>query len=229
MYDDDYCLRRYRALQASHPDWFVNEPNCPTHILLDEAEIKTCREAVRAERRAVGWSGDDVRVGLLAEDEYMGHVVRDAVRFSDGRFGLYNRVIAGGGVVVLPIFGDAIALIRIFRHPSRRWFLEAPQGFVPPGVDPMEEARKELLEEMGAPAAEITPLGVVYTSTGLTSENLKMFAARITATGEPQRSEGIDSIKIIAKTDIDRLIVDGTICDGPTMSLVMRARARGLL
>lgn len=229
MYDDDHCLRRYRALQARHPDWFENAPDCPTRILPDPAEMAACREAVRQERLAAGWAADDLRVGVLAEDEYMGYVVRDAVRFSDGRYGLYNRVIASGGIVVLPILADGIALIRIFRHAARRWFLEAPQGLVLPGADPMEEARRELMEEMGAPVREIVPLGVVYTSTALTSENLKMFAARITRTGAPQRSEGIESIRIIAKADIDALVVDGTICDGPTMSLITRSRARGLL
>jgi ADP-ribose pyrophosphatase len=170
-----------------------------------------------------------LRAGVLAEDPYIGYVIRDAVRFSDGRLGLYNRVVASGGVVVLPILGDAIALIRIFRHASRRWSFEAPQGFVPAGHDPAEEARREVIEEMGATVGELTSLGVVYTSTGLTSENLKMFAAQITAVGDPQRSEGIESIGIVPKGDIDRLVLDGTICDGPTMSLILRARMRGLL
>ena len=80
MYDDDHCLRRYRALAAIHPDWFENEQDCPTWILHDEAELKSCRNAVRAERLAAGWATKDVRVGVLAEDEYMGYVVRDAVR-----------------------------------------------------------------------------------------------------------------------------------------------------
>ncbi|HTV27398.1 MAG TPA: NUDIX hydrolase [Xanthobacteraceae bacterium] len=229
MYDDDHCLRRYRALEAIHADWFTNEPNCPMWILRDRAAIKSCQDAVRAERLAAGWAAEDLRVGVLAEDEYMGYVVRDAVRFSDGRFGLYNRVIASGGITVLPILGNGIVLIRIFRHSVRRWFLEAPQGHLPDGADPTEGTRRELFEEMGATTSEIISLGTVYTSSALTSENLKMFAARITKTGEPQRSEGIDSLRTIPSDDIDRLVLDGTICDGPTMSLITRARAHGLL
>ena len=131
--------------------------------------------------------------------------------------------------MVLPILGDAIVLIRIFRHAARRWFLEAPQGLVLPGADPAEEARRELTEEMEATVVDLTPLGIVYTSTAMTSENLKMFAARVSGTGAPQRSEGIESVCMIPKADIDRLVLDGTICDGPTMSLILRARLRGLL
>jgi ADP-ribose diphosphatase len=229
MYDGDHCLRRYRALQTEHPDWFDNLPGRPTRIILDPAGIKHAQDTVRAERAAGNFPTDDLRVGALAEDHYIGAVVRDAVEFADGRLGLYNRVVATGGIVVLPIIGDAIALIRIFRHPARRWFFEAPQGLLLPGADPVEETRRELIEEMGTPADEIIPLGIAYTSTALTSENLKMFAARIKKTGAPKRSEVIEAIRIIPKAEIDALVLDGTICDGPTMSLILRARLRGLL
>lgn len=229
MFDDDECLRRYQRTQDDFPDWFDNPANCPTHILTDRDDICAAQQAVYAERHAAGFQTDDLRVGVLAEDHYMGKLIRDAVRFADGKLGLYNRVVATGGVVVLPILADGIALIRIFRHGPRRWSLEAPQGLLLPNSDPKDEARRELIEEMGATVEEVVPLGIVYTSTALTSENLKMFAARISAVGKPQRSEGIDSIHRIAKADIDRLVLDGTICDGPTMSLILRSRQRGLL
>lgn len=229
MYDDEHCLRRYRLLQAADPNWFENPHGCPTQILFDPTEIRNVQDAVREERRGAGAPLDDLRVGVLAEDHYMGYVVRDAVRFSDGRPGLYNRVVASGGIAVLPILANGIALIRIFRHAARRYFLEAPQGLLLPGVDPAEEARRELLEEMGAATIDIVSLGRVYTSTALTSENLKMFAARIAGVGAPQTSEGIDSIRIIPRDEIDALLLSGEICDGPTTSLITQSRLRGLL
>jgi ADP-ribose pyrophosphatase len=230
MYDDDAaCVSRYRALQAAHPELFGNPPGCPTQLLLDLDEIREAQASVRTERSEQGMSISDLRVGLLAEDDYVGYIVRDAVRFSNGRLGLYNRVIASGGIAVLPILGDGIALIRIFRHAPRRWSLEAPQGFLPEGEDPATETRREVMEEIGATVTELIPLGIVYTSTALTSENLKMFAARIPAVGKPQLSEGIDSIRVIAKGEIDGLLLDGTICDGPTTTLITQARLRGLL
>jgi ADP-ribose pyrophosphatase len=230
MEPEEPSLTRYRALRISNPELFENPAGCPTRILFDADEIRQARDEVLAERRAANWPTDDMRIGVLAADPYLGYVIRDAVRFFGGKAGLYNRVVASGGVVVLPILPDGnIALIRIFRHAARRWFLEAPQGFVLPGSAPEDEARREMIEEMGASVDELTPLGVVYTSTALTSENLKMFAARISTFGDPQRSEGIESISTIAKDDIDRLVLDGAICDGPTMSLILRARMLGYL
>jgi ADP-ribose pyrophosphatase len=93
----------------------------------------------------------------------------------------------------------------------------------------MEAARRELLEEIGASAIELIPMGLVYTSTALTSENLKLFIARIDSVGLPQREEGIDSIHLIGRDEIDRHLLDGTICDGPTTTAITRARLRGLL
>ena len=230
MRSDEQCLRRYYELRVAESEHFQNPEGCPTQILFDAGDIEQAQRDVLLERQAAGWPVDDLRVGVLAEDPYIGYVVRDAVRFYGGKLGLYNRVVASGGIVVLPILPDRnIALIRIFRHAARRWFLEAPQGFVLEGSDPAEEARRELIEEMGAEVEQLVPLGVVYTSTAMTSENLKMFAARISTTGAPQRSEGIESIHTIANADIDRLVNDGTICDGPTMSLILRARICGLL
>lgn len=227
---EEPSLRRYRELLASNPELFNNPADCPTKLLFGAEDIRQAGSDVLTERKNRGWPVNDLRVGVLAEDPYIGYVIRDAVRFFDGKHGLYNRVVASGGIVVLPILPNgSIALIRIFRHPARRWFLEAPQGFVLPGTEPAEEARRELMEEMGASVGELTSLGIVYTSTALTSENLKMFTANITAFGDPQRSEGIESIRTIAKGDIDRLVLDGTITDGPTMSLILRARMRGLL
>ena len=227
---NENLLARYRELLGSNPEMFDNPADGPIKLLFEEEEIKKAQRDARALRKDLGWPTGDLRVGVLAEDPYIGFVIRDAVQFSDGNLGLYNRVVASGGVVVLPILPDGgIALIRIFRHPARRWFLEAPQGFILPGAIPAEEARRELMEEIGAVANELISLGVVYTSTALTSENLKMFAAKISDFGDPQRSEGIESIHTIANEDIDHLLLDGGITDGPTMSLILRARIHGLL
>jgi len=229
VYDQDYCLRRYWSLRAAEPALFENVARSPTQILLDADEIGLAQRDVRVEREGRGSPPADLRVGVLAEDQYVGHVIRDAVRFSDGRYGLYNRVVTPGGVLVLPIIGDDIVLIRIFRHAPRRWFLEALQGLCPREVEPAAQARQELSEEIGATASELVPLGLVYTSTALTSEMLDLYAARISATGRPQRSEGIDSIHRIANDRIDGAVRDGSICDGPTIAAILRARLQGLL
>jgi len=91
MEPEDICLRRYRELRARKPEIFGNPSGCPTTILFEAGEIKRAQKDVLDERHAAGWITDDLRVGVLAEDPYVGHVIRDAVRFFDGKLGLYNR------------------------------------------------------------------------------------------------------------------------------------------
>ncbi len=229
MYDDKLCLERYRCFADAHPELMANEDGCPTRILNDIDEIEYARSAVRAEREARNLPTLDLRVGVLGEDHHIGWLVRDAVRFSDGRYGLYNRVLPPGGVIVLPILGKAVALLRIFRHAARRWFLEAPQGGLPEDTAPATEARRELIEEIGAEARDLFPLGTLYTSTALSSERLEMFAAHIPSVGQPQRSEGIMSVPVVPVRELDLLIAKGEICDGPTIAVIARARIAGLM
>ena len=225
----DATLLRYQQLRLEKPAHFENPVGCPTQILFGDREIKEAQQEAHIERQRLGWPTNDLRVGVLAEDPYIGYVVRDAVRFADGRLGLYNRVLAPGGLVVLPIFDDSIALIRIFRHGARRWFLEAPQGALTGNGDIADAARQELREEIAAEAHDLIPLGSLYTSTGLTSERLELFAAKISAYGKPQSAEGIESVERIRGDDIDSRILGGSICDGPTVSLIFRARLHGLI
>lgn len=227
--EEESSLIRYHKLRASHPELFENPPGCLTRIVFDADEIRQAKAEVLAERTAAGWPTDDLRVGVLAADPYIGYVIRDAVKFHGGKHGLYNRVVTAGGVIALPILPEGIALVRIFRHSTRRWFLEAPQGFLYPGADPEEQVRKELAEEMEAVVRSLTPLGSLYTNTAMTNERLAMFAAKIEAYGAPQISEGISSIHVIAKDDIDRQILDGEICDGATITTIFQARLRGLI
>jgi hypothetical protein len=56
---------------------------------------------------------------VLAVDPYL-VVMRDAVRFADGGYGLYSRLLVPGGAAILPVLGNSIALFHRFRHGTRR-------------------------------------------------------------------------------------------------------------
>src|SRR5688572_33019831 len=92
-FDDDYVLQRYRALLAAAPPLFQSPDDCPIRILLETDQIQEAQRFAGSERAAAGWRADDLRVGVLADDVYIGHIVRDAVAFPGGRLGLYNREV----------------------------------------------------------------------------------------------------------------------------------------
>ena len=100
-FDPHDAAERYGQLRRERPERFVNPPGDIYEILFDESRIAHARaEAARA-RTAQGLSAEDTRVGVLAVDPYL-LLMREAVRFADGSYGLYNRLMVPAGAAVLP-------------------------------------------------------------------------------------------------------------------------------
>lgn len=227
-FDTADCLGRYRALVRDRPDRFTNPDGDIYHILLDESAIERARRDALDHRRAEGLPADDTRVGVLAIDPYL-IVMRDAVRFADGSYGLYNRLLVPSGAAILPLLGSSIALLHRFRHGTRRWHLEAPRGGFS-GVGTLaEEAERELVEEIGARPSELVDLGELHATSGCLDETHQLYLARIDRVGTPDKHEAIESIKVLPVAAVERLIAQGEITDGPTLALFLRARLRRYL
>lgn len=96
-----------------------------------------------------------------------GHVVsRDVVRHP-------------GAAAIVAVDDDGrVLLVRQYRHPMQRLMWEVPAGLLEPGEDPIDCARRELLEEGGAEAGEITPLLRLVPSPGGCDEVVHVFLAR---------------------------------------------------
>lgn len=201
---------RYARLRAERPELFRNEP--------DGIEILTDPDAVAA-------AG-----GVLYEDRYL-MLVRDPVRFPGGKEGTYIRSIPPDreqGTVVLPLLDGGVVLIEHFRHATRSWHWEAPRGAGTAGLSDEENAAKELWEEIGAVPQEVVPLGVLHPDTGMTANTVRLFAARIAATGVLDGAEGIRRCVTVPFGEAEAMVADGRITDGFTVAALMRARLAGL-
>src|SRR5436190_7178644 len=227
-FDPAGCMNRYRALIREQPDRFINPDGDIYAILFDDARIDRARKDALDSRRSHGLRTDDTRVGVLAVDPYL-LLMREAVRFADGSYGLYNRLMVPAGVAILPVVGDAIALLYRFRHGTRAWHLEAPRGSRSGTTTAAEEAERELLEEVGARPRELVDLGELHATTGCLDEWHRMYLARIDAVGTPDRHEAIGEIRLLPVSSVEQMIADGQITDAPTLALFLRARLRGHL
>ena len=227
-YDEAGSLARYFELVRERPDQFVNPRGDIYEILLDPARIAHAQAEARRARVRDGLSSHDTRVGVLAEDPYL-LVLRDAVRFADGSYGLYNRLIVPSGAAMLPVLDGRIVLLNRFRHGTRAWHLEAPRGSFSGEGTHEDEARRELSEEIGAHAIEMVDLGTLHSTTGCLDEAHHLFLARIDGIGTPDKHEAIVEFCTFEIAETEQKISDGTITDGPTLALFLRARLRGLL
>ena len=227
-YDADACLARYFDLVRARRERFANPPGDIYEILLDPERIAHAQSEARRVRVRDGLPADDLRVGVLAEDPYL-LVVRDAVKFADGAYGLYNRLMVPSGAAILPVHDGHIVLLDRFRHGTRAWHLEIPRGSFSGEGTHEDEARRELQEEIGARVVEMIDLGLLHSTTGCLDEMHHLYMARIDGIGVPDKHEAIVALRSFTVDETAAKIADGTITDGPTLAAFLRARLRGLL
>lgn len=117
---------------------------------------------------------------------------RDEVRLPDGDTSTREWVDHPGAAAIVPIFDDGrTLLIRQFRFPPRRTFLEVPAGkFDTPDEAPVEVAARELEEETGWSADRFESLGMAYPCIGYSNEEIHVFAAHDLTQTEQDLSDG---------------------------------------
>jgi len=127
-------------------------------------------------------------------------------------------------VAILPIQGDRCKLLKQYRYAIDQYIFEAPAGTMEPGEDPQNTAGRELIEETGFTAKTIIPKGFIYTTPGYTDEKIFLFEARgLSPSDEYGKDEDeIIEVKDIALSDLNAMIIDGTIVDAKTICLIHR-------
>lgn len=201
-------------------------------ILTDQVDVGRAIEAARRRLRDKGLPESWASTGKVFEDEYA-TVYRDPVRFPDGGLGTYLRIAwaerFGDGVAILPRLNGGFVLTRHFRHASRSWHWEIPRGFGDPIAPSSSNARRELMEEIGATPTALLHLGAVYPDAGITDNEVHVFLADIDCIGALGRPEGISDAQIKAPGELMRMIAAGEISDGITLAAVSLAIAKGHL
>ena len=101
----------------------------------------------------------------------------DHIELPNGLTFKYDYVDTIGAVLVLPILGDQIVMIKQYRHAVKREVYDLPGGGVHEGESFEEAARRELLEEAGYTADHMHRLGTFHHAPGCMDSVVHVFAA----------------------------------------------------
>ena len=105
---------------------------------------------------------------VKSRTKYNGKVVKlkvDEITTVKGEPATREYVKHNGGVCILAINKQGkIAIIQQYRYPVTADVLELPAGKLEEGEEPLEAAKRELEEEIGYVAKEMTSYGAIYPS-----------------------------------------------------------------
>lgn len=146
-------------------------------------------------------------------------VYYDEAELPDGTISSREWIKHPGASAVVPVFEDGtIMLVKQFRYPPRKMFIEVPAGKLDPGESPHTTAKRELLEESGLSCRHLIETGSFYPAIGYADEIIYSFAAW--GLTEQEKNSDDDEFLVnyrIPFTKAMDLIATGGIRDGKTI------------
>ena len=165
---------------------------------------------------------------LSSEVIYNGSVVKlnlEKAELPNGKTASREVVNHPGGVTVAAITNDnELLFVRQYRYPFHEIVLELPAGKLEKTGTPLENAKRELLEETGAVGYNFISLGKQMVSPGFCDEVVHMYMCRIDHFEQQQPDE--DEFLEILRIPLDKaveMVLNNIIVDGKTQTAVLKA------
>jgi len=144
-----------------------------------------------------------------------------------GNPGIYGKVHFKNFAIGVLALDDELNtyLVGQYRFPLDEYSWELPEGGGPLGVDPLESAKRELLEEVGLKADNWTELQRMHLSNSVSDELCILYVARDLHQFEPEPEDTEQlTIKKVPFDELYEMVCNGEITDSLTVTAVMKVK-----
>lgn len=123
-----------------------------------------------------------------------------------------------GAVIVIPVFeDDTVMLVHNYRNAVDRMMLELPAGLVEYGESPIDTAHRELMEETGYTAEEMTFLFDAFPTPGTSNEKMQFFLAKGLKKTSDALDEEVHGVERIPLKELLQRLDECQLMDGKTI------------
>jgi ADP-ribose pyrophosphatase len=171
---------------------------------------------------------DLIEEAVSSEEIYKGKIVHlfcDTVRLPNGKEATREVIRHVGAAAVVPLTDEGnVILVRQYRYPFAQVMLEIPAGKLDIGEDPIDCAKRELIEETGYDAKELVYLGAFYPSVAMLNEVIHLFLAKNMTLCETNLDE--DEFLHVEQRPLGEVVeqvMRGEIPDGKTQTAILKA------
>ncbi len=162
----------------------------------------------------------------IYDNPWIGVVEHNVINPSGGT-GIYGEVHFKNlaiGIIVLDQ-QENTWIVGQYRFPLKRYSWEIPEGGCPLGSDPLETARRELLEETGISAASWTEIQRMHLSNSVTDEFGIIYLARELTFGksQPEETEQL-TLRKLKFSVVYQMVLESQITDSVSVAAIMKLK-----
>lgn len=166
---------------------------------------------------------------LSSQRVYDGRLLQvyvDDVQLPDNTKSTRDWIKHPGASAIVPVFEDGtIMLLKQYRYPPRKIFIEVPAGKLDEGEPPLVTAKRELLEETGFECSSIENAGSFYPAIGYADEEIFVFVAW----NLNQKNKNVDDDEFVINHRVSfskalEMIASGEITDAKTICSIVKAK-----
>jgi len=157
---------------------------------------------------------------------YNGRIIKvelDTVKLPNGATVELEMIRHPGASAVVPFltapdtYDPQLLLIRQYRHATDGFIYEIPAGKLDADEQPLDCAKRELLEETGCTANKVEHLYTFYTTPGFTDERIHAFMATGLTRGDQHlQQDEVMTLETVALSRALEMINSGAIVDAKT-------------